>query len=219
MAQVLVGEDTLDSILLLVSELAERSLPAVHGVSVSLNRDGKLLTAAHSQAFARAIDEQQYQDRDGPCVEALRSGTEVRSFPLDFARWPGIQALSDKNGIRGVFSLPLMVDTGPIGALNLYSIETTAPSDDHAERARIFARHASVVLANAKAYDDAERHVEQLKEALQSREIIGQAKGILMQRERCTADDAFDKLREISQRSNIKLREVAQGVVDSTEKH
>ncbi|MGH2756303.1 MAG: ANTAR domain-containing protein [Actinomycetota bacterium] len=217
MTELLIGETTLDSILQLVSELAERTLPAADGVSVTLNKNGKLLTAAHSKEFAKKIDEMQYQHRDGPCVTAIRTGDEVHSFPFDFSRWPNLQAVAEDNGVGGVYSLPLKVHPDPLGALNVYSTQTTGPSDAQVHLARLFAKQSSILLANATAYADAQAHVDQLKEGLRSREVIGQAKGILMQRERCSADAAFDMLRQISMRTNIKLRDVAQRIVDSVE--
>jgi GAF domain-containing protein len=141
----------------------------------------------------------------------------VHSFPFDLELWPGLRAAVEESGVRGVYSLPLQVQAAPMGALNLYSKAPTWPSDDHAELARAFARQAAIVLANAAAYAAAAAHVEQLEEGLRTREMIGQAKGILMERELCSADAAFEMLRQLSMRTNVKLRAVAEKIVASAE--
>ena len=78
------------------------------------------------------------------------------------------------------------------------------------ELARRFAEQARILLANAQAFARSEERNEQLREALASRDVIGQAKGILMEREGVSADQAFDILRRASQRSNVKLRELSE---------
>lgn len=215
MAEVLVAEETLDAILQLVVELAEQSLPGADAVSVSLARNDQLFTAAFTDEAARQIDEKQYQDGDGPCLDTLESGEEIQSFPLDLVRWPRIALPAERHGIRGVYALPLSAQAATIGVLNVYSKQETAPPEASHDLARKLARQASIVLANAQAYADAAQFGEQMQEALRTREIIGQAKGIIMARESCSADDAFDRLRRISQHSNVKLRDVAQKIVDS----
>lgn len=101
-----------------------------------------------------------------------------------------------------------------VGALNLYS--RSDPFGEADERAAYeLATHAAVTLANAQAYAQTQALVGHLNEALKSRDLIGQAKGIIMERERCSPERAFEILRSVSQRANLKLRDVAQEVVDT----
>jgi AmiR/NasT family two-component response regulator len=102
-----------------------------------------------------------------------------------------------------------------IGTLNIYSSQAKAFGLSDVETASMFAEQAAIVIANSVAYSTAQMTNAQLKEALESRELIGQAKGVLMERERCSPDEAFAILKQVSQRTNRKLRQVAQDVLDS----
>ena len=114
-----------------------------------------------------------------------------------------------------MLSTPLAVGDRRLGSLNLYSRSVEVFPPVAVAAAQVLAHQASVVLANAVAYATASVLNDQLREALASRDVIGQAKGILMARERCTPDEAFDILRRGSQRTNHKLRDVAQHLVDA----
>ena len=101
----------------------------------------------------------------------------------------------------------LFVEGDTLGALNLYSKAGNAFGQESRTVGLVFAAHAAIALSSAI-------HDEQMEEALQSRDLIGQAKGILMAREGITADQAFDMLRRASQRLNVKLRDVAGSIVN-----
>jgi hypothetical protein len=112
-----------------------------------------------------------------------------------------------------VLCVPLVVKDEAVGVLNLYSKTAGGFSDDDREMAALFSEQAAVACANAAVYWQRVSLTEQLREALESRDVIGQAKGILMVRRGCNADAAFELLRLRSQRRNVKLREVAAEVV------
>jgi GAF domain-containing protein len=113
-----------------------------------------------------------------------------------------------------VLSVGLPLDHRVVGSLNIY--RTGAPLEESVRSlATEFARYAAVVVDNAAEYADALDLVGQLRLALQSRAVIEQAKGMLMQRHGCTADDAFERLAAESQRQGRKLREVAAELVAS----
>ena len=101
----------------------------------------------------------------------------------------------------------------PLGALNLYSKSPGGYDEAAEETARLFSEQAAVACANAEVYWRTHNLTEHLREALESRDVIGQAKGILMARRKCTPEAAFDALRKVSQHRNIKLREIAEQVV------
>lgn len=218
MAEVLIAEDSIETVLGLVVDLAEKNLAVAHAVSVTLGEDGRRVTAASSGAMATELDDVQYAADEGPCIDAIKTGTETHSFPLDMQRWQRFSKTAQGYGVEGMYSLPLKAGEKAIGALNIYSLQSEPPDESDRWTARNFARQASVLLANTSAYADARRYGEQLMEAVHTRDVIGQAKGILMEREGLTPDQAFDALREKSQRSNVKLRDVAQQLVESAQK-
>lgn len=214
---VLLGEDTLDELLQRVVHLARETLPSAYSVSISVSGRGRVHTSNSTGSDAAELDQAQYEGAVGPCLAALE---EEQQLEVDVAgsaeRWPQFSAKAAELGVRTVLSTPLRVRNGAIGTLNLYS---RGDMFSVAERrvAQLFAEQAAVLLANAfKLLDIAETN-EQLTEALASREIIGEAKGILMERGGCDRHQAFDILRRASQRENRKLRELAEEVVASVE--
>lgn len=219
LARLLLSEETITSLLEIVVNLSVSSVRGVSGASVSLIVDdqGHLKTSNASSPDFREIDEGQYQDGLGPCVEAIRTGTET-SIALPAPQWPIFSERAQLGGVTSVFSLPLQVRDETTGALNLYSIGGDSLSESATEVARSLAGHAAVVLANAATLASSELIRQHLEEALTSRDLIGQAKGILMAREAMTADEAFDVLRRASQRSNRKLRDIAVELVSNQDR-
>jgi GAF domain-containing protein len=164
----------------------------------------------------RRVDHHQYTTDEGPCLESLRTGELRRSPSLAAdARWPKFREPAVSDGVVSCLSLPLLIGNhGTAGVLNLYSQSRPFEEADE-DVGRRFAAPASVAVANAKAYAKAQAVIEQLEEALQSRDVIGQAKGIIEAREHCGPDEAFERLRDLSQHRNIKLRDLAAAIVDS----
>ena len=213
---VLLNEESLAAILQMLVRLSCSAMPGVDGSSVSLLRGQGFETNNTTSADVRDLDRVQYQAAKGPCVAAIQGGQRMNvALEEDDPRWPEFAAAARAQGFVGVLSTPLVVRDRHLGALNLYS-RTQAGFGEAAERAaQIFADEASVVLSNALAFAAAETVNTQLGEALASRDVIGQAKGILMARHGCTSDEAFELLRQDSQQANRKLRAVAQEVVES----
>jgi len=112
--------------------------------------------------------------------------------------------------VESILSFRLFAEEDTMGSLNLYSTKPAAFGDEARELGAVFAAHAAVALSGA-------RKEEQLHEALQSRDVIGQAKGLLMARQNVTSDEAFDMLRKASQRLNVKLTAIATQVVSAPE--
>ena len=214
LAGLLLSEETVSGLLDVIVNLAVSGVEGVAGASVSMVvRDGEQLeTSNASSEVIRDIDEAQYFGGGGPCVEAIRTGREV-SVALPSQAWATFSEGAARAGMRSVWSLPLHVRDRTTGALNLYSAAEEAWEDAAAGAARGLARQAAVVLANAAALMSTQLTNEHLQEALASRDLIGQAKGILMARQSITADDAFDLLRRASQRTNRKLRDVAADLI------
>jgi GAF domain-containing protein len=218
LAGVVLGEETLDAVLEMVVSLAVSAIPDVYGASVSLARDGQLVTANATSELVRELDALQYAEDHGPCVDATRTGDRQHAVGDALEeRWPVFGAAAISAGIATILSTPLEIPGRSIGALNLYARTQDAFSGDSAALAAVFAHHAGAVLANAAAFADSESTNRNLLDALATRQLIGQAMGIIMARERCTSDEAFDILRRASQQSNLKLRDIADQFVRSTE--
>jgi GAF domain-containing protein len=162
------------------------------------------------------VDRHQESAGEGPCMETLVTGEPRRSPQLQAdERWPTFRPAAVREGVVSCLSLPLVIGNhGTAGALNLYSQKQPFEQLDE-DIGRRFVTPASVAVANAWAYARAQQVIEQLQEALRSRDVIGQAKGIIQARERIGADEAFERLRTISQNRNVKLRDLARAVVES----
>jgi GAF domain-containing protein len=204
-----------DESLRLVPRLAHAALPSAIAASVTLLLDGHPRTSGASAVPAAALDGTQYES-GGPCVEAARDGQARNVVIAEHARrWPEYAAHAANLGIESSLSVPLSVDLQPRGALTIYSAFPAPLGADEERLAELLARQASATLACASALEAAERMTAQLREALETRDLIGQAKGILMERESCAPEEAFDMLRRASQRTNRKLRDVANDLVSS----
>lgn len=203
---------------LLVS-LVCTAMPAIDAASMTLEElAGRPETPAASSAAARAADAVQYRSGAGPCLEAIRSGDMVSVGLSDSRlRWPEFTDAAVTSGFQGLLALPLQVRDRTLGSLNLYSLSHGSFSPDEQAVARAFADQAAKVLSNAVEFAAAETRNEQLRQALATREVIGQAAGILMAREGCGAEEAFAIMRRASQQANRKLREVACDLVAAIE--
>jgi GAF domain-containing protein len=215
LAGMLLADETLDSTLERVASVTVRAIPACDAAGVSLTEKGRVVTAAISEPLVATVDNHQYDTREGPCLETLRTGEPRRSESLAHdSRWPGFAPRAVAEGVISCLSIPLVVGNGAAGALNMYSRSVPFRQSDE-DAGREFGVPASAAVANARAYAKSQELVDQLQEALQSRDVIGQAKGVLRARTGCSADEAFETLREMSQRRNVKLRDVAEEVIET----
>jgi GAF domain-containing protein len=215
LSRVLVNEEALDDTLHRVADLACRNIGGADLAGVTLLRDGKPTTAVFTDPASPEMDSAQYDTGVGPCLDAWRHQQVFRiDSTADDGQWPAFSQAAADHGIQSTISLPLAVRGNGIGALNLYSKQAAAFSDEDEQVGSLFADQASVALTNAQLYDSAYRLTQQLQEALTSRAVIDQAKGILMGQRGVGVDEAFAVLRTTSQRENRKLRDIAQELVD-----
>ena len=214
LAGILLSETNLDVLLQSVTSLAAQSLNGCDAASISLLQGGRTTTPVCSASLAREVDQSQYDTGQGPCLEAIDTSATVRvdSF-ADDNRWPRFAERAVAQGVHSSLSVPLAVASEVIGALNMYSTSAKA-FEGQEEQGGLFAHQASITLANAHALRRAEQLAQQLAQALENRDTIGQAKGIIMAAQNLSSDAAFDVLRRASQRSNRKLHEVAREVVE-----
>jgi GAF domain-containing protein len=189
------------------------TVPGAEVAGVTLVRDGEVASDARTDELARRVDSIQAELHEGPCLTTLRDTETVRVDDLTHdERWPRFGARAVELGVRSVLSFRMFVRRGSLGSLNLYSQHPGAFGDDSYTIGSLFAQHAAVAYAGAEAE-------HQLGRALSSRDLIGQAKGILMQRDNLTAQQAFDVLVEASQHVNLKVVEVARWLVEEVEKN
>ncbi|MGK5518110.1 GAF and ANTAR domain-containing protein [Micromonospora sp. URMC 107] len=209
-----LGEIGLEDLLRRVAQLAKRVLPVPVEASVALVRGGAGHTAAYTDDVSRDLDERQYAQGDGPCLDASARGAVV-SVP-DLAaedRWPDWAERGRRAGAGSSVSIGLPIQEAVGGVLNVYAPTPYAFDDDAVAVLEAFAVYAAVALANAQLYDSTATLARQMLEAMASRAVIEQAKGMIMAERRCTPEQAFAVLRKASQDSNRKVRDVAQALV------
>jgi GAF domain-containing protein len=218
LSRFLVARSSMGDTLLRVSEITTAALPgAVMAGITMLGEDGTPKTGIFTDPQAPEIDQAQYDSGRGPCLDSWRQTRLVRLDDIEKAvdDYPEFAETAQRHGIQSSLSLPLVAGDQAIGALNLYSRARNGFTDQDETLGQELAGAAAIVLANASAYWEASQLSEQLGEAMRSRAVIEQAKGMLMARTpHLGADDAFDLLRKASQRENVKLRDIAQRIVD-----
>ena len=214
LSRFFVGDRTLKETLVRVSELTVEAMPAAALIGITLPVEGRQRTAVFTDQTAPEIDQAQYDAGEGPCLEAYRA---QQIFVIDSMKesgpWPAFRAAALAHGVHSSLSLPLVVDKVSVGAMNLYAHEPYAFGLTERDTGAVFAAQAAIVLANAQAYWDAYSLSERLGDAMKSRAVIEQAKGMLMAAQRCDEDEAFAMLVRASQRENVKLREIARRIV------
>lgn len=185
------------------------------GILVVTDHDAP--TRAFSDAAAIDIDQLQVVSGEGPYLEALAGVGTIYSGDLGTdPRFPNFGPQAEVAGIRTALAYRLLVD-GADAVLNLYGRVAHALDSHDRAKGMILAVVAARALAAATDRRGADEHGAHMQRALLSRDVIGQAQGILMERERITAEQAFDVLRRASQHLNEKLRNVAQTLVDTGE--
>lgn len=208
------AEATLQAVL----DLALATIEGCDSAGIFVLQDGRVTTPVTSGPRAEQVETSQIRAQSGPGLDVLAHGAPV--FIEDLAvdtRWPAFTKEAAATGVRSLFALPLAAD-GTLGALNLYACYPAAFGAVDRAKGLVLAGLAGIALSLAQARDDDIRQAENLRNALSTRELVGQAQGILMERERITAEQAFDILRRASQHLNVKLREVAQDLVDTGER-
>jgi GAF domain-containing protein len=209
-ARSMGGQRTVDETLQVIAHTARRSIPGFDHVGIStIDRDGSVTTRAATDDLVNRLDDLQYGLAEGPCVDALRREHVVAVPDLRHEqRWPRYVPRAVRTGLEAQLAVQLFLDDeGTLGGLNLYSTSSPEIHPDAEAIADLFASHAAIALGHA-------RKASHLNQALTSRKVIGQALGILMERYGLTDDRAFDFLVRASSHGNVKLRDVAQNLVD-----
>lgn len=215
LGQFVLSEQSLQESLQRVAELCVRAVYGADGAGVTWVVAHKPTTVTAAGDWVRRIDEIQYALDEGPCLQAYATQQMVLVENLERdERWPRFTPAALGNGLRGLVAAPLSFRGVHLGALNIYALQPGAFDEAAVRTAELFAEQAAVVLANAEAFTRAQTTATNLGEALTSRAVIDMAKGIIMSREKCRPEEAFDQLRRLSQTRHRKVREIAQELVD-----
>ena len=219
LAAALMDATTVGGVLRRIVEAARSAVPGADVVSVTLRTAEGFHTPVQTDPLASRLDEIQYRLDAGPCVEATRKPGLGLTFSADLGastQFGPFGPAAAELGVHSVLAVGLFPDgEGPrMGALNIYSGVRAGLDELDRDLALVLAAHASTALAATMASTAAELEAAQLREALRSRDVIGQAKGILMERRGISSDEAFGVLRAASQSLNVKLAQIAQTLVD-----
>lgn len=184
--------------------------PDEGSVSMVVSRH-RVRAQAASSDLPREVDALQEKVRQGPCLDAVfeRQTVLVDDMSRE-TRWPDFSRQASLRGVGSMLSFQLYVEGDNLGALNLYALQPGAFTQESVRIGELFSAHAAV------AYVGAQREAA-LARGFASRQLVGQAQGILMERRRMTADQAFEQLVQVSQEHNVKLHDVARRLVETGE--
>jgi anti-anti-sigma regulatory factor len=206
--------DVVDGALHLIVDLALARVQGADGVSVSLLRHGRLATVAASDQTIMDMDTNQYVTGEGPCIDASVQGHWFHAASLVAEkRWPAFTPRAINLGIHSILSSPLRAFAAPIGALNIYSRSDSAFDAEAEATAAVFAQRASVILSDAGAGVSDGQLAARFHEALQSRQSIAMALGVIIEREGVDEMTAFGDLLRLSLYNGMPMRAQAEALL------
>lgn len=207
--------NTLDSVLGAVADLAVRNTAGGAEASVTLMVGDRPLTFAATGPLAAVLDETQYTQGYGPCLDAVLSNSvmDITDARTEL-RWPQFTPIAVERGALCSISLPIPVMKSVAAGVNVYGTSPEAFTDTDRGTLRDLVGFASAAIANMHLYEASKTLVEQMRTAAASRAVIDQALGVLMLQHHCTAEEAFDILRRLSQSANRKIRDLAAEIVE-----
>ena len=210
LARSLEAEDDTDAMLQDVVAAAVQLIPGAQAASISLVVARRQITSQHRTSDLPArVDAIQMETGEGPCLDAAYEHETVRVPDLRHEqRWPKFARRAYDAGAGSMLSFQLYVQGDTLGALNLYNTQPGGFDEESEQVGMLFASHAAVAFADAQKMDHLDR-------AIASRDLIGQAKGMLMERYQIDGDGAFRVLTRVSQFSNRPLRDVADELVST----
>ena len=218
MADTLVDDfDAVD----LLTGLADRcvKLLGVSAAGVMLaSPAGRLGLVASSSEAMRLLELFELQAQEGPCLDAFRTGEHVGPAMLEVGSgcWPSFSAAARNAGFQSASALPLRLRDTTLGALNLLSATAAPVAEADLVVARAFTDLATLSIIQHRASSEAQRLNEQLTNALASRIVIEQAKGVIAERVGTGLAEAFSRLRSYARNHNRRLTDVAQAAIDGT---
>jgi len=220
LGELSLRELAMDDLLQMVADLARKVMPGNPETSVLLLVKDRPTTVVHTGPLAVDLDETQYASGQGPCLNTARTGelTEVRDTRTE-TRWTDYMQHAAERGVLSSLSIPLVIDEEQqvSGALNIYARRPDAFDEESRAVATRFGPYAAVAAGNLHAYRSARDIADNLQIALESRAVIDQAKGVLVERYKLTPDQAFQLLARTSMHANRKVRDIADHLVRTGE--
>ncbi|BBZ10176.1 GAF and ANTAR domain-containing protein [Mycobacterium branderi] len=215
----LVDDDDVVSVVDRMVRRAVRTIPGCEHATVTVEvAPGKLETVAGGEIASLAHHPDEPRPWEGPILDAIRYREPRRVEDAETEqRWAGFAERMRSAGFRSCLALPLPAFRRPSVGCTLFSPRPNQFTQHVMDLVMLFALHAGATVDNAALYDDSRRLVDHLHAALATRDLIGQAKGLLMRHYSCDSDDAFDRLRQASQHHNVKLRHLAAELVGAQE--
>ncbi|MEK0155030.1 GAF and ANTAR domain-containing protein [Arthrobacter oryzae] len=212
LAREMQHEQDTEAILNVIVLAAQELIPHAAEASISLVTGRRTVQSrAASGELARKVDALQSEKGQGPCLDAAYDSRVVRVPDMrNEERWPDFAQAAYDAGARSMLSIQLFVEGDKLGALNLFGEDVNVFDEESEQIALLVAAHAAIAFSDAK-------EIAQLTQALDTRDLIGQAKGILMERFKITPQQAFLVLTKASSESNIKLKDVAAHLASSGE--
>ncbi len=215
-----LAELSMESLLQSMADLTKRVMPGDPEASVTLLIKDEPSTVVATGPLALALDEVQYRRGDGPCLRTARDGVlvEIGDTRVD-SRWPDYARYVADHSVLSLLAVPLVLpgEEQVAGSLNVYAREPDAFDEASREVATGFAPYAAVAAGTVQAYRKARETADNLQIALESRAVIEQAKGILIERHKLTPGQAFEALATVSMSRNVKVRDIAEDLVRTGE--
>jgi GAF domain-containing protein len=216
---LLTSEEDLGRVLQRSVEQVTQALPGADMASVTVIRGDTAETVASTSQQVWTIDQEQYDAGDGPCLEAARTRQIVRTGTAEAEeRWPRFTHSAEAAGVSSYLSSPLFIDEEFAGSLNLYSEQPHGFADFDVALLRLYVTAASAAIAGARRQAEARELAEQLAQAMSSRAVIDQAIGVLIAQRQVTAREAFQELSRQSQNTNVKVRDIAAGLLEDVQR-
>jgi GAF domain-containing protein len=219
LAGILVSDEDVESTIDRITHLAVACIDGADFCGVSLVVKGReIKTVGATDEIAAEVDRLQYEFGEGPCLSSI---ADRATFMIDDIasdrQWPRFSTAAVDKGVNSLLAFVMQISDESLAALNLFARKPHAFSTEDLRVGAIFASHAAYTLANAQTHELDRQKAQQLEEALATRGIISNAVGILMAQEGLNRDEAFAMLRRTSQKLNLKLKFIAEGVVDQAE--
>ena len=216
---VVLEETPLEQLMQRITEIAHQALPKAAGASLTVVSPRRSYSGGATDDRIRMLDETQTDVGHGPCIEAAAGNTVIIVQDMrEETRWPTFGPRALEAGIHSSASIPLPIQQDVVMGLNVFAEQPYAFGEEDIAVLSTIARYAAVAVRNLRQYADTAALAQQMQQAMESRAVIEQAKGIIMGDRRCSPDEAFGILAKLSQDTNRKLRDVAAALVDSAQR-
>jgi transcriptional regulator with GAF, ATPase, and Fis domain len=215
LASLRLDKDTLEGLLTRVAELVSNGINGSDMGGVAITVRGVVFTGGTSDELVEEIDSYQYASGSGPCLASMQDDRVVRvASTSKEKRWMSFSASAASKGIESVLSAPLVSRGELVGSVNLYARRTDAFTQEDEASIGTLARNVSVMIANARAFNECHKTGQGLRRRLDEADLVGRAAGVIMERHQLTGREAHVSLRRDAARSGMTLAGVSRGIVE-----